>query len=112
MPHCPCRLNFQGLASVVVFDFSRDRLAVERFERGLGIKQIHVTGPALHEKGNHRLRARLAGRVLGLQIEFVGDQVRLDRLGKQPLLVQQPGQCDPADAETIGTQELAATSRV
>lgn len=85
-----------GAGGIVVFHFAWEILAVVLGEFGLGIKQIHVARPALHEHGDHGLGLPKAMRHLGLQIKMA--RADLLRAGEEVLVSQQRGQSDTADA--------------
>ena len=78
---------------------------------GLGVEQVDVRRPAVHEHRDHRRRLR--GEVRGLRLE-VHRQVlaRLPgRLGQQPLLAQQVHQGERPDPEG-GVRQEGTTARV
>ena len=96
-----------GPGCVVVLEFHRDIPAGPLVEHRLGVAQIHLAWPALHEQRDHRLGPRLVGGSLGQEV--VGRELRLDRLGPQALPLQQPGQSHPADAHGVLRQKMPAT---
>ena len=108
--------NFHGLAEhlgaglrrVVVLDVAGERLAVELGRARLGVEQVEVARPALHEQRDHRLRPGRACGGLGLQVEARPLQVRLApaSAGEQAVLVEQPGQGERADAHALARQEV------
>ena len=105
-----------GLGGVVVLDVAGEILQVPLGQLRLGVEQIDVARPALHEQRDHRPRLRLARRRLRRQVERRLLQRRLGGRGEQLVLVQQPGQgrasrCPaPAGRGSGGGEERIAVS--
>ncbi len=101
------------LSRVVVLHLAGELLPVEFVELRLGIEQVHLARPALHEHRDHRLGPRRKARRLRLQVIRRLDQVRLveQRLGirgQQPLIAQQCGQSNRAQAKAAASKKLTA----
>src|SRR3989442_1177040 len=77
-----------GLRRVVVLNLTRELRSVILGHLGLGIEQIDVAWPTLHEQRDHRAGARLVVWRLRLHIECSLLQLRTARLlGEQIILL-------------------------
>ena len=75
---------------------------------GLGVEQVDVRRPAVHEHRDHRRRLRSEVRRLRLEIKRQVLAGLLGRLGQQPLLTEQvrQGKRPDAEAECMLAREL------
>src|SRR5690606_9861448 len=99
------------LGRVVVLNRARERLTVVTCHARLGIEQVEMTGPALHEERDHRPRLRFVMRRLGQKIEATRLQLRPARRREQAFLIEQPGESESADAHGAARQKMTAGTK-
>jgi hypothetical protein len=76
-----------GPTDIVVLDLAGEFLAVHSRERWLGIEQIDLTWPALHEQANYRAGFWLVIRRPRLERKMPAVNIRLHRRGFKLLLL-------------------------
>ena len=112
MPLWPCGVKVRGLASTAAFGLVKarrrslvslggQRLAVPLLEFGLGIEEIDLAGPALHEHEDDVLG-------LGREVRFARRQRILLHGGGAAFALQHLRQRDGADAAGAIAEEFAA----
>jgi hypothetical protein len=102
-----------GLSEVVILDLTGEFLPVVFGEHGFGIKQIHLRGAAHHEEGDHGFGLAVVVGALGREVvAFITAQHGLHGGGEQPVLFQQRGQRERAQAKTIGVKKVTARAEL
>ncbi len=110
---CPRAAEELGarLAGIVKLDRAGEALAMTARKLGLGIEQVNMAGPALHEERDHRRRPGRLGRNLGLQIIDRRLEDRLQGRGAHSVLLHEPCQSERADTHALARQEVAPRQR-
>ena len=89
-----------------LLDISRERLAVVSIQLRLGIEEIHLARPAIHEKLNDRFCLGRVMSLLRLQVK------RLMRcLRPEKVIAQQRCQCRTEDAIAGAGEKISATGQ-
>ena len=116
VPHWPCFSNLPRAAEELLagpideaeLDVAAVIGAAVPRQLGLGIEQIDVRRPAVHEERDHRLGF---WRKVGLPREQV-ERVRIDRFGRRTgqhfVFAQQAGQRDAAQSQRVALEKRTA----
>ena len=101
---------FTSALDKTVLDVTLVGFTVHPLQFRLGIGEIHVSRPAMHEQRDHRLGLRLEMRFLQIQVEVLRATGNVGRSSQQLVLVQESRQRHASHAQCVLGEKFTAGS--